>query len=91
MSGDGTEAMRDLSDDVWKRNEVESPCMKLCSIHPTERICIGCHRTIEEISAWSRMTPDLRRTIMAELPARAPRLTQRRGGRSARIASRNPA
>ena len=72
-------------DDVWKRAEVDSPCIKLCTIHPTERICIGCHRTIEEIAAWGTMPPDLRRAIMAELPARGPRLTQRRGGRAARL------
>jgi predicted Fe-S protein YdhL (DUF1289 family) len=80
--------MRDLQDEVWKRNEVDSPCVKLCTIHPAERICIGCLRTIEEIAAWSRMTPETRRTIMAELPARAPRLSHRRGGRNARLAAR---
>lgn len=80
--------MRDLRDDVWKRNEVQSPCVKLCTIHPTERICIGCMRTIEEIAAWSRLTPENRTAIMAELPTRAPRLRQRRGGREARLASR---
>lgn len=82
--------MRDLGDEVWRRNEVDSPCVKLCSIHPTERLCIGCLRTIEEITAWGRMTPDLRRTIIAELPTRAPRIAQRRGGRQARLASRTP-
>lgn len=80
--------MRDLRDEVWKRNEVDSPCVKLCTIHPSERICTGCLRTIDEIVAWSSMTPDTRRTIMAELPDRAPRLRQRRGGRGARLASR---
>lgn len=90
MNEDGNEAMRDLGDEVWKRNEVDSPCQKLCSIHPTERICVGCYRTIEEISAWSRMEPALRQAIMAELPGRAPRLAHRRGGRSARIEGRKP-
>ena len=85
---DENQIMRDLGDDIWRRNEVDSPCVKLCSIHPTERLCVGCLRTIEEITAWSRMTPDLRRTIIAELPARAPRITQRRGGRMARMAGR---
>ena len=45
----------------------------------------GCLRTIEEISAWSRMTPEARAEVMADLPARAPRLTRRRGGRAARL------
>lgn len=75
-----------MKDDVWKRDEVESPCIKLCTVHPTERICVGCLRTIDEISAWSRLTTDERRSIMAELPARAPRLAKRRGGRMGRLA-----
>lgn len=74
------------SDPLWRRDEIESPCVKLCTVHPVERICIGCLRSIEEITAWSRMTPDTRRQIMAELPSRAPRLQKRRGGRAGRLA-----
>lgn len=74
-----------MKDDVWKRDEVESPCIKLCTVHPTERICVGCYRTIDEISQWSRMSPDQRRSVMAELPTRAPRLAKRRGGRMGRL------
>ena len=74
-----------MVDDVWARNEIQSPCIKLCVVHPEERICVGCFRTIDEIGAWSRMTPDVRATVMAELPSRAPRLQKRRGGRSARV------
>ncbi len=80
-----TTAVND-SDEIWKRDEVDSPCIKLCTIHPTERICIGCFRTIEEITVWSRLAPAVRQTIMAELAARAPRIRQRRGGRAARLA-----
>lgn len=74
-----------MTGEVWKRDEVQSPCVKLCVVHPEERICVGCYRSIDEISAWSRLTPDERRTIMAELPTRAPRLQKRRGGRMARV------
>ena len=74
-----------MTDEIWKRNEIESPCVKLCQIHPTERLCIGCLRTLEEIGAWSRLTPEARRAIMADLPTRAPRLAQRRGGRKGRM------
>lgn len=75
-----------MIDEVWKREEVESPCVKVCVVHPAARICVGCYRTTDEIAAWSRMTPQERRAVMAELPARAPRLGQRRGGRAARRA-----
>lgn len=74
-----------MSDDLWHREEIESPCVKICVVHPVERICIGCMRTPEEIANWSRMTPEERRAIMDELPDRAPRLRKRRGGRAARL------
>jgi len=73
-----------MTDEVWKRNEVQSPCIKTCVIQPDSRLCIGCKRSIEEITGWSRMTPDDRAAIMADLPER--RIAQkRRGGRSARL------
>jgi predicted Fe-S protein YdhL (DUF1289 family) len=72
-------------DEVWVRDEVESPCVKLCVVHPEERLCVGCFRTIEEIATWSRLTPAERRAIMADLPERAPRLVRRRGGRMGRL------
>jgi uncharacterized protein len=72
-------------DELWSRDEVQSPCVKLCVVHPEARICIGCLRSIDEISAWSRMTHEARSLLMAELPARAGRLTKRRGGRASRI------
>lgn len=75
-----------MSKDVWKRDEIESPCINVCVVHPVERICTGCLRSIEEIARWSRMTPEERTEITAELPERAPRLAKRRGGRSARLA-----
>ncbi len=74
-----------MNDDIWARNEIESPCVNICVIHPEARICIGCHRTGEEITCWSRLSPEARRTIMADLPSRGTRLQQRRGGRAARL------
>ncbi len=74
-----------MSDEVWARNEIESPCIKVCVIHPQERICAGCLRTIEEIGLWSRLSPEARKAVMEELPSRAGRLRQRRGGRAGRL------
>ena len=68
-------------DDVWKRNEIDSPCVKLCVVHPEARICIGCHRTIDEISQWSKMSDEDRARVKDELPARAPVLRGKRRGR----------
>lgn len=74
-----------MSDEVWRREAVESPCVKVCLLHPTAGLCIGCYRTAGEIAAWTAMTPEARRAVMAELPARAPLVRGiRRGGRAGR-------
>jgi predicted Fe-S protein YdhL (DUF1289 family) len=72
-------------DEVWSRAEPQSPCRKVCVIHPESRLCIGCLRTGEEIAAWPRMTPEARLALMAELPEREGQLSRRRGGRAARL------
>lgn len=71
--------------DIWKRAEVESPCIKICVIHPEARLCTGCLRSIDEITMWSKLSPDARRLVMEELPSRQGLLTKRRGGRAARL------
>ena len=77
------------TDEIWKREEVESPCVKICVVHPATRLCTGCFRSIDEIGAWGRMTPEERRAVMADLPSRAGLLTKRRGGRAARLSGEN--
>ena len=69
-------------DEVWRRDEIESPCVKICVIHEESGLCMGCYRTRHEIAGWSRMEPENRQTIMAELPARAPKIKGRRKARS---------
>ncbi|MEL6840499.1 MAG: DUF1289 domain-containing protein [Pseudomonadota bacterium] len=73
------------TDHIWARAEIESPCVKICVIEPKSRLCTGCLRSIEEIGAWSQMTPAARAEVMAELPSRAGQITQRRGGRKGRL------
>lgn len=77
-----------MTDDIWKRDEIESPCIKICVVHPEARICTGCLRSIDEITQWSRMAPDARREVMAALPERRALIAKRRGGRAARLASK---
>ncbi|MEM6890515.1 MAG: DUF1289 domain-containing protein [Pseudomonadota bacterium] len=74
-----------MSDDIWKREEIESPCIKICVVHPEARICTGCYRSIDEITGWARLSRAERREIMEALPARAGQLNKRRGGRAARL------
>ena len=70
---------------VWQRAEIDSPCIQICVVHPETRLCTGCARSIDEIGRWSRMSPEERRAIMVELPAREAAPTGRRGGRAARL------
>tara|TARA_R110002095_G_scaffold177506_1_gene154859 strand:+ start:191 stop:433 length:243 start_codon:yes stop_codon:yes gene_type:complete len=75
-----------MTDPIWKRDEIESPCIKICVVHPESRLCTGCLRSIDEIGRWSRMSAEERRTVIADLPGRAGQITKRRGGRAARLA-----
>ena len=47
-----------------------SPCINVCRMSPRTGLCEGCLRTIDEIAAWSRMSPDEKRSVLAQLPAR---------------------
>ncbi len=76
-------------DDVWTRAEIESPCVRVCVVHPETRLCTGCARSLEEIANWSKMAPDTRKRVMAELPDRVAIPKARRGGRAARLARSN--
>lgn len=85
MRDGSSDGDRDDGDEVWHRDEVQSPCVKLCVIHPAEGLCVGCLRTIAEITGWGTMSAAERAAIMAALPGRGPRIAHRRGGRAARL------
>ena len=80
------DTVQDVSSDrIWMRKEIDSPCVKICVVHPGEGLCVGCLRTLDEIARWSSMSDGERAEITAALPARAPRLRARRGGRASRL------
>jgi len=74
-----------MSDEIWRRDEIESPCVKVCVIHPRVGLCTGCLRTLDAIADWSTMTPAERRAVIEALPGRRAQLRQRRGGRAGRL------
>jgi predicted Fe-S protein YdhL (DUF1289 family) len=49
---------------------MESPCVKICTYDPARGVCLGCGRTLEEISAWSSMTQSERRVATAKAQER---------------------
>jgi predicted Fe-S protein YdhL (DUF1289 family) len=55
---------------------IESPCVRICAIDPASELCMGCGRTLDEITRWYGMSSDERQRIMAELAARMETLRQ---------------
>ena len=49
---------------------IETPCNRVCVVHPTLGLCIGCGRSLDEIGRWVDIAPAERTRIMAQLPAR---------------------
>lgn len=49
---------------------VSTPCIEICVIDPTSKLCEGCGRTLTEIAQWGQLSEAERRAIMIELPER---------------------
>lgn len=47
-----------------------SPCINICQMDADNGLCIGCFRTIEEITAWSRIDDAQRAHILAAVAQR---------------------
>ncbi|MEO9902691.1 DUF1289 domain-containing protein [Nisaea sp.] len=62
-------------------SDIPSPCVAVCQIDRESGHCLGCWRTIEEISGWSGFDGERRLQIIAELHDRrgaaAPRLRRK--------------
>ena len=52
------------------KDPVPSPCVSVCRMDAERVLCVGCLRTIPEISAWSRMTDDDKRVVWARIEQR---------------------
>jgi predicted Fe-S protein YdhL (DUF1289 family) len=49
---------------------VPSPCTKVCTMDPATGLCRGCHRTLDEIAAWTALDDAGRRAVLAAVAAR---------------------
>jgi predicted Fe-S protein YdhL (DUF1289 family) len=43
---------------------IESPCVRICTLDESGRVCMGCFRTIEEIGQWSQMGDPARARVV---------------------------
>ena len=50
-----------------------SPCINICALDE-QGYCLGCHRTIDEIAGWSRLSAVQQWAIIHQLSARAERV-----------------
>ena len=66
---------------------MSSPCVKICVVDPVGGLCIGCGRTVEEISAWREMSEIERARVTATLPTRL-RMSRLRAASGARERAR---
>lgn len=49
---------------------IETPCVKVCTLDARIGLCLGCGRTLDEITRWASMSASERAQVMRELPAR---------------------
>jgi predicted Fe-S protein YdhL (DUF1289 family) len=54
---------------------IATPCTRVCVVHPTANLCIGCGRSLDEIARWIDLGDAERARIMAQLPARVAAMT----------------
>jgi predicted Fe-S protein YdhL (DUF1289 family) len=62
---------------------ITSPCINICKMDASNGLCLGCFRTIEEITVWSRADDAQRANILAAV-------TQRRLSNSVQNAIQTP-
>ena len=49
-----------------------SPCISVCQIDNKTGYCLGCRRTLDEITNWGSMTDEQQAAVLAQLPGRRP-------------------
>ncbi|PXF29480.1 hypothetical protein WH50_20230 [Pokkaliibacter plantistimulans] len=49
---------------------VESPCISVCELN-AQNVCIGCWRTLDEISRWWDMSNNEKREVLQKADARS--------------------
>lgn len=57
-----------------------SPCISICRMDERNGLCLGCHRSIEEIIAWGRLPENGKRAVWQAIRRRAGIAQQTPGG-----------
>lgn len=48
----------------------DSPCVHICLMDYAQGLCIGCYRTLDEITYWTNYSPARKREVLAALEIR---------------------
>jgi len=48
-----------------KKSPIESPCISVCRYE--NEVCVGCGRTIDDITNWYDMTDDEKQSVLNRL------------------------
>ena len=48
-----------------KKSPIESPCISVCRYE--NEVCVGCGRTVDDITNWSDMTDDEKQAVLNRL------------------------
>lgn len=60
-----------------EEDEIESPCVSVCRLDP-QSVCVGCHRSMDEISEWPYANAARKREILKLAQLRLAGLDTRR-------------
>jgi len=52
------------------QQEIQSPCIGVCSMDDTTGFCHGCYRTIDEIKAWWDLSQGDQKNLLTVLDER---------------------
>jgi len=53
-----------------QRRPIVSPCVSVCVMDAPSGLCLGCKRTLDEISRWVVMSDEQRLAVLDALPGR---------------------
>ena len=62
--------MKGLSMSENTQNEIQSPCVGICTMDDTTGLCLGCYRSLDEIKGWWDMNPQDQKKLLATLEER---------------------
>lgn len=62
--------MKGLSMSENTQNEIQSPCVGICTMDDTTGLCLGCYRSLDEIKGWWDMNPQDQKKLLVALEER---------------------